>query len=238
MELNKIITPKVGKCFKEKSSNGSSQKLIVIGKDLSIGIVECLLLDGSYSYAYAYMDEIHEKRWMPIKRVKGVSVKKNTEFLEDDDVFISRIGTNIKFKNNLCLTFSSYSSMCLKYQDTVDERNFAVLHGKKKKAMIKRIMRELRVEINNKPSLKKKYRELKEKDEDEIIRLYRERYWGRNDMPYGLCLLEKKFGEEGNIITRLIRKFTYLGATKVYVRAFIYTIWILINFLLFLQCFA
>ena len=44
-------------------------------------------------------------------------------------------------------------------------------------------------------------------DEDEIIRLYRERYWGRNDMPYGLCLLEKKFGEEGNIITRLIKKF-------------------------------
>ena len=155
MELNKIITPKVGKCFKEKSSNGSSQKLIVIGKDLSIGIVECLLLNGSYSYAYAYMDEIHEKRWIPIKRVKGVSVKKNIEFLEDDDVFISRIGTNIKFKNNLCLTFSSYSSMCLKYQDTVDERNFAVLHGKKKKAMIKRIMHGLRVEINNSPSLKK-----------------------------------------------------------------------------------
>ena len=205
MELNKIITPKVGKCFKEKSSNGSSQKLIVIGKDLSIGIVECLLLNGSYSYAY--MDEIHEKRWIPIKRVKGVSVKKNIEFLEDDDVFISRIGTNIKFKNNLCLTFSGYSSTCLKYQDTVDERNFAVLHGKKKKAMIKHIIHGLRVEINNSPSLKKTYRELKEKDEDEIIRLYRERYWGRNDMPYGLCLLEKKFGEEGNIITRLIKKF-------------------------------
>ena len=153
------------------------------------------------------MDEIHEKRWMPIKRVKGVSVKKNIEFLEDDDVFISRIGTNIKFKNNLCLTFSSYSSMCLQYQDTVDERNFAVLHGKKKKAMIKHIIHGLRVEINNSPSLKKTYRELKEKDEDEIIRLYRERYWGRNDMPYGLCLLEKKFGEEGNIITRLIKKF-------------------------------
>lgn len=97
--------------------------------------------------------------------------------------------------------------MCLKYQDTVDERNFAVLHGKKKKAMIKRIMHGLRVEINNSPSLKKTYRELKEKDEDEIIRLYRERYWGRNDMPYGLCLLEKKFGKEGNIITRLIKKF-------------------------------
>lgn len=205
MELNKIITPKVGKCFKEKSSNGSSQKLIVIGKDLSIGIVECLLLNGSYSYAY--MDEIHEKRWIPIKRVKGVSVKKNIEFLEDDDVFISRIGTNIKFKNNLCLTFSGYSSTCLKYQDTVDERNFAVLHGKKKKAMIKHIIHGLRVEINNSPSLKKTYRELKEKDEDEIIRLYRERYWGRNDMPYGLCLLEKKFGKECNIITRLIRKF-------------------------------
>ena len=61
MELNKIITPKVGKCFREKGLNGSSQKLIVIGKDLSIGIVECLLLNGSYSYAYAYMDEINEK---------------------------------------------------------------------------------------------------------------------------------------------------------------------------------
>ena len=91
MELNKIITPKVGKCFMEKGLNGISQKLIVIGKDLSIGIVECLLLNGSYSYAYAYMDEINEKTWIPIKRVKGVSVKKNIEFLEDDDVFISRI---------------------------------------------------------------------------------------------------------------------------------------------------
>ena len=73
--------------------------------------------------------------------------------------------------------------------------------------MIKHIIHGLRVEINNSPSLKKTYRELKEKDEDEIIRLYRERYWGRNDMPYGLYLLEKKFGKEGNIITRLIKKF-------------------------------
>ena len=235
MELKKILAPNVGKCFKERSINGN-QKFIVIGND-SRGFVDCIFL-RSYSYDYISMRKFYDKTCIPIKRVKGVSVKKKKDLLEEDDVFISRLGTNIKFKNNLCLTFSSYSSMCLKYQDTVDEYNFAVLHGKKKKAMIKHIMHGLRVEINNRPSLKKTYRELKEKDEDEIIRLYRERYWGRNDMPYGLCLLEKKFGEEGNIITRLIKKFTYLGTTKVYVRAFIYTIWILINFLLFLQCFA
>ena len=204
MELKKILAPNVGKCFKERSINGN-QKFIVIGND-SRGFVDCIFL-RSYSYDYISMRKFYDKTCIPIKRVKGVSVKKKKDLLEEDDVFISRLGTNIKFKNNLCLTFSNYSSTCLKYYETTDDYNFVVLHGGQKKTVIKHIIHELRSEINNSVSLKEKYRKLKEKDEDEIIRLYRERIFNRNNEPYGLCLLEKKLKEKGNIIIRLIKKF-------------------------------
>lgn len=143
-----------------------------------------------------------------IKRSKYVTVKRIKDLTDDDDVFISQNGANVKVDENLCICFGFYYGYAfLTFKSLLDVGNVLVVHGEKRSSFIKDKIIKLKKSIKQSHTLKSRYQDLKSMDVKKVINVYmQESHWLDSYIPYILRLLESKDIEQDSIIRRLLRK--------------------------------